>query len=282
MAMQLVDKKEEVARTILRFRENGKTIGLVPTMGYLHPGHQALIRLARRQNDVVAVSIFINPTQFNEAADFRHYPRDLSHDLGVLKQEQADLLFLPSVEEMYPEMDEAKFDFGGLDRTMEGASRPGHFNGVAQIVTRLFDVFNPHRAYFGEKDFQQLVIVRYIAGKLGYPVEIVGCPIVREADGLAMSSRNQLLDPGQRAGAVIIPETLKKAVAMAAGRPLAEVRSYVEAAFRDHPEARLEYFQISEPETLEPLNELVPGSRAIAFIAVRYGPVRLIDNMKIV
>ena len=279
--MQLAEKKVEVVNTTVRFRENGKTIGLVPTMGYLHRGHLALIRQASRQNDVVAVSIFVNPTQFNEAKDFDSYPRDRKHDLEVLKNAKVQLLFMPSTEEMYPDDEKTMFDLGGLDRNMEGASRPGHFNGVAQIVTRLFDVFNPHRAYFGEKDFQQLVIIRHIVKTLGYPVEIVGCPIVREADGLAMSSRNKLLDAGQRAGAAVIPETLRKAVDMATRKSPAEVRSFVEETFADHPEAKLEYFEIADPITLEPLGILSQDSRAIAFIAVRYGPVRLIDNMRI-
>ena len=199
---------DETRKFLSVFRKQGKSIGLVPTMGALHEGHLSLIDASLRSNDITVISIFVNPTQFNDRKDFEKYPRDLDKDLELIRLKGCDLVFAPSEEEIYPEKDTRVFDFGTLDKYMEGKYRPGHFNGVAQIVSRLFDIIEPDRAYFGEKDFQQLVIIKNLVQQLNLPVEIVPCPIIRESDGLAMSSRNRLLTPEQRKSASKISKVL--------------------------------------------------------------------------
>ena len=256
-------------------------IGLVPTMGALHRGHLSLIESAREQNEVVVVSLFVNPTQFNDRNDFMNYPRDTGRDMETLQHENIQLLFMPSTQEMYPEKDNRSFELIGLDQQMEGTFRPGHFQGVAQIITRLFDTITPDRAYFGEKDYQQLLIIKHLTRSLRLPVEIVACPVIREADGLPMSSRNQLLSPGQRVAAAIIPDTLKKAAGMIPGGNIPDIKKYVTESINSHPLAKLEYFEIIDAHNLKSLNNYSDADEAVACIAVRFGPVRLIDNMKI-
>src|SRR6056297_3438003 len=193
--MEILHTKESIQQKILRFKENKMTIGFVPTMGALHEGHLSLVACARKRDDITVVSIFVNPTQFNQRDDYERYPRDLEGDLNDLEQAGVDVVFTPTEQEMYPEPDNRTFDFGGLDQVMEGKHRPGHFDGVARIVTKLFDLVMPHRAYFGEKDFQQLTIIRYLNRQMNHKIDVVGCPIVREHDGLAKSSRNARLSP---------------------------------------------------------------------------------------
>ena len=257
-----------------------KTIGLVPTMGALHNGHASLVERSVAENDVTVVSIFVNPTQFNDKNDLMNYPRNVEADCALLDTLNADIAFVPEVEEMYPEPDTRVFNFAPLDSVMEGPFRPGHFNGVAQIVSKLFYAVEPDRAYFGEKDFQQLAIIREMVRQLSLNVEIVGCPIVREADGLAMSSRNMLLTAGERERALIISRTLFQSVEYAKEHSLAATKSYVEEAINAVDGFKLEYFQIVDGNTLQPVGEWDDSSYIVGCIALFCGKIRLIDNIK--
>jgi pantoate--beta-alanine ligase len=260
--------------------------GFVPTMGALHEGHLSLVRAAAESCRMVAVSIFVNPTQFNDPEDLVKYPRTPEADLqmlsGVLREN--DFVFTPSVEEIYPEPDTRQFDFGGIGEVMEGAHRPGHFNGVAQVVSRLFDIVRPSAAFFGQKDYQQLTIIRELA-RLHYPkIEIVACPIVRESDGLAMSSRNRRLLPRHRERAGEIYRTLIAATAMASDFEPSEIKDFVADRINMIPDFRLEYFEIVEDATLRPVTsvwEMSPEKSYYGCIALWAGEVRLIDNIEI-
>lgn len=255
-------------------------IGLVPTMGALHAGHISLVKTATSQCDVVVVSDFVNPTQFNDPADYKTYPRTLDSDLTKLAAFPSVLLFAPTAGEMYPAGEaEQQFDVSPLDEVMEGARRPGHFAGVLQIVSRLFNLVRPQKAYFGEKDYQQLLIVRRMAAQQGLGVEVVGCPIVREADGLAMSSRNALLTQEGRAAAPKIHYFLEKSRELIAKQGVVDTQRWVDAQINAVPELQVEYFAIADAQTLQPVESYVPG-RTMGFIAVRVGAVRLIDNVK--
>lgn len=260
-------------------RRDGKSIGFVPTMGALHNGHIALIERAKAGNGIAVCSIFVNPVQFNDPADLEKYPRTPESDIAMLEAAGCDVLFMPSVDEMYPTADKRMFEFGEIEKVMEGAHRPGHFNGVAIVVSTLFEIVKPHRAYFGEKDFQQLAIVRSMTKQLGLPVEIVGCPIVREADGLAMSSRNVRLSVEERKKAALIPQTLFKVKEMAASEGVESLKAFVKGEIGKEPSMQLDYFEISDTETLQPVSSIPPGKGAVACIAVKLGPVRLIDNV---
>lgn len=262
------------------FRSQEKSIGLVPTMGALHSGHASLVEKAREENDVVVVSIFVNPTQFNDPEDLANYPRTLDQDLEMLRDLQADLVFVPSVNEMYPaESDERVFDLGGLDRVLEGKQRPGHFQGVVQIVSKLLEITVPRRAYFGQKDFQQLVIIRRLVDLLGMDVEIMTCPIVREPDGLAMSSRNVRLSREERKAAPFIYNTLVQVREMGHSLPPGQLRAWVESQFRDQEMMRFEYFEIVEDKELRLVRDWKEKVNKVAVIAVQLGGVRLIDNL---
>lgn len=262
-------------------RETGLTIGFVPTMGALHDGHLSLVRRARAENDVVICSIFVNPIQFNNPEDLKKYPRTLEKDLNMLEQVGCDLVFLPSVEEMYPEEIHKEYDFGNLGNVMEGAFRPGHFNGVAIVVHKLFDITLPHRAYFGEKDFQQLAIIKELVRIENLPVEIIPCPIAREDDGLAMSSRNARLTPEMRKAAPFIYQVLKEAKEMAIENTAGQIEEFVRVAFREHPLLNLEYFTIASGLDLKAVTgKISQGDRG--FIAVFAGEIRLIDNIQLI
>ena len=253
--------------------------GLVPTMGALHPGHISLIEEAKKTSDFVMVTIFVNPTQFNDPADLERYPRDLERDMELLKESGADLVFAPSVKEIYPEKDERKFDLSPLDQVMEGKFRPGHFNGVAQVVSRLFSITRPNKAYFGLKDYQQLAIIRKMAQLEGFQIEIIGCPIIREADGLAMSSRNQLLTLEERNLSPRIFETLKMATGMKPAQTPVEIMEWVVERINGYSPMEVEYFEIVDGTTLERIVEWGSGPRDVGCIAVYLGKVRLIDNI---
>ena len=257
-----------------------KTIGLVPTMGALHNGHASLVERSVAGNDVTVVSIFVNPTQFNDKNDLMNYPRNVEADCALLDTLNADIAFVPEVEEMYPEPDTRVFNFAPLDSVMEGPFRPGHFNGVAQIVSKLFYAVEPDRAYFGEKDFQQLAIIREMVRQLSLNIEIVGCPIVREADGLAMSSRNMLLSAEERERALIISRTLFKSAEYAREHSLAATKSFVEETINAVDGFRLEYFQIVDGNTLQPVGEWDDSNYIVGCIALFCGKIRLIDNIK--
>ena len=278
--MQILSTVAGLHRFAEEARRAGQRLGLVPTMGALHAGHLQLVAAARAECDVVVASVFVNPTQFNSADDFRLYPRLPQADTELLAVAGCTAAFLPSVEEMYPQPAALRFDFGPLERVMEGAHRPGHFNGVATVVSKLFHMARPHRAYFGQKDWQQVAIVRQLAADLSFDLEIVAFPTVREEDGLAMSSRNRRLDPPARAVAPRLHGALAAAAAQVRqGRPPATVQAQAEALLGQTPEIELEYFAVADAQTLQPLTAYVPGRAAVLCLAARLGGVRLIDNV---
>ncbi len=260
--------------------EKKLTLGFVPTMGALHDGHLSLIREAQNDNDVIVCSIFVNPIQFNNPDDLKNYPRVIDRDIKLLEIENCDILFNPPENEIYPEgKKEENFDFGDLDKVMEGAFRPGHFNGVATVVKRLFEIVEPTRAYFGLKDYQQLLIIHKMTKLLELPVEIIPCPIVREEDGLAMSSRNELLGEMERKQATLLYETLKSVKIKSGYEIIAEAKKFVEQQFKKNKYVKLEYFEIVDMYTLKPLRTWASSNNVIACIAAWIGNVRLIDNM---
>ena len=258
-----------------------ETLGFVPTMGALHEGHLSLMQRARKENRTVVASIFVNPTQFNDKNDLKNYPRTLEADLRLLEAVGVDFVLTPEVEEIYPEPDTRQFDFGTVDKVMEGATRPGHFNGVAQVVSRLFDIVRPARAYFGEKDFQQIAVVRAMVRQLGLPVEIVPCPIVRDADGLALSSRNRLLTPEHRAAAPHIYAVLQQAVAKSKQLDPAALKAWVTAEVERQPLLQVIYYQSVDAETMQEVSAWEASARIQGCIAVQAGDIRLIDNIRI-
>ena len=280
-----------VARTVAEFRAardgllTGRdgaapgVLGLVPTMGYLHDGHRSLMRRARAECDAVAVTIFVNPTQFGPNEDFTRYPRDEARDLAACEAEGVALVLAPPVEEIYPEGACTTVSVGPLSRVLEGAARPGHFDGVATVVSKLFAIAGPCRAYFGQKDAQQLMVIRRMARDLLFPVEVVGCPIVREPDGLAMSSRNVYLSPEERTQALAISRGLRRAEAAWADgvRDADALRALVRGEIEGQPLARAEYVSLADGETLEEFAGAV-GRTALLSVAVRFGGARLIDN----
>ena len=256
-------------------------IGFVPTMGALHAGHRSLVEKARKECAVVVVSVFVNPTQFNDKNDLRNYPRTPEADAALLEAAGADYVLMPSVEEIYPEPDTRLFDFGQIDKVMEGATRPGHFNGVAQVVSRLFDMVQPAKAYFGEKDFQQIAVIKAMVEQLGLEVEIVECPIIRDTDGLALSSRNTLLDEAHRAAAPHIYEVLKQCAEKSAELTPAELTAWVTAEVEQNPLLKVIYFQAVDALSMQQVESWEHSPRVQGCIAVQAGEIRLIDNVKI-
>lgn len=261
--------------------ERGRKIGFVPTMGALHAGHLSLMERARRECDVVVVSVFVNPTQFNDKQDLKNYPRTPEADAELVAGAGVDYVLFPSVEEIYPEPDTRVFDFGEVDKVMEGATRPGHFNGVAQVVSRLFAIVEPDRAYFGEKDFQQIAVVRAMVKQLGLKVEIVDCPIVREKDGLALSSRNALLDAEHRAAAPEIYAALREAASKVGEMTPSELTAWVESRIDSNPLLKVIYFQAVDALTMQPVQSWDECGCIQGCVAVQAGSVRLIDNIKL-
>lgn len=278
--MKLVHTISELRAELDLQRQAGKKIGLVPTMGALHEGHASLVRRAVAENEIVVVSDFVNPTQFNDKNDLLKYPRTLDADCELLEKEGADYVFAPSVEEIYPEPDTRQFSYAPLDTVMEGKFRPGHFNGVCQIVSKLFMIVEPDKAYFGEKDFQQLAIIREMVKQMNFPLEIVGCPIVREADGLALSSRNARLSVEERGFALNISKTLFKSQDFSASHSVAETQKFVEDSIAASEGLRLEYFEIVDGLTLQRIQNWEDTDYAAGCITVFCGEVRLIDNIK--
>lgn len=259
---------------------NYGTIGFVPTMGALHEGHLSLVRKSVSENHTTVVSIYVNPTQFNDKSDLDRYPRDLAYDTKLLESTGCDIIFAPTDKEMYPAPDTRQFNFGSLETVMEGKHRPGHFNGVGQIVSKLFDAVLPNKAYFGLKDFQQLAIIQCLTIDYNYSIEIVPCPIAREADGLAMSSRNALLEPNMRNSAPLIYKTLQDVVDSSSFKSILELKNLVNERFISDKNLELEYFEIVDNTTLQPLKHLSSDTPATACIAVQAGKVRLIDNIQ--
>ena len=278
--MEIVHTIKDLQAALAALRAQGKTVGLVPTMGALHAGHASLVKRCVAENDAAVVSVFVNPTQFNDKNDLAKYPRTLDADCRLLEQCGAAFAFAPSVEEMYPEPDARQFSYAPLDTVMEGKYRPGHFNGVCQIVSKLFEAVKPDRAYFGEKDFQQLAIIREMVRQLKFPLQIVGCPIVREEDGLALSSRNARLSAEERQQALKISQTLFASRDYAKSHTVAETQKFVEDAIEAAPGLRLEYFELVDGNTLQKIANWEDTSYAVGCITVFCGEVRLIDNIK--
>ncbi|MBP3669344.1 MAG: pantoate--beta-alanine ligase [Bacteroides sp.] len=278
--MKLIQTVKELKAQLDVLRKEGKQIGLVPTMGALHEGHASLVRRAVAENDVVVVSDFVNPTQFNDQNDLIKYPRTLEADCALLEKEGAHIVFAPSVEEVYPKPDTRQFSYAPLDTVMEGKYRPGHFNGVCQIVSKLFMMVEPHRAYFGEKDFQQLAIIREMVKQMQFPLQIVGCPIVRESDGLALSSRNARLSVEERQQALNISKTLFASVDFSKTHTVAETQAFVEESIAKADGLELEYFEMVDGLTLQKVNNWEDTDYIVGCITVYCGEVRLIDNIK--
>lgn len=278
--MKVIHTIKDLQAELSVLKAQGKKVGLVPTMGALHAGHASLVKRSVNENEVTVVSVFVNPTQFNDKNDLVKYPRTLDADCKLLEAYGATYAFAPSVEEMYPEPDTRQFSYAPLDTVMEGAFRPGHFNGVCQIVSKLFEAVKPHRAYFGEKDFQQLAIIREMVRQMQFDLEIVGCPIVREEDGLALSSRNARLSAEERENALKISQTLFKSRTFAATHTVSETLKFVEDAIAAVPGLRLEYFEIVDGNTLQKVDNWNQTSYVVGCITVFCGDVRLIDNIK--
>ena len=280
--MKLFEKIVDLQNELFEVRKEGKKIGLVPTMGALHQGHASLVKRSVKENDVTVVSVFLNPTQFNDKADLEHYPRNLDADCKLLEECHADYVFAPSVKEMYPTPDYRQFNFPPVTTVMEGAKRPGHFNGVCQVVSRLFYIVRPDRAYFGEKDWQQIAVVKRLVKYINMNVEIVECPIVREADGLAMSSRNSLLTPEERAIAPNIYKVLKESVEYSKKRTVEETHNKVVNDINAIDGLEVEYFEIVDGNTLLDVKDWNDSPYIVGCITVYCGhtPIRLIDHIK--
>ena len=277
--METITNSEELRRALGSRDRSG--IGFVPTMGALHAGHRSLVERARRECATVVVSVFVNPTQFNDKTDLKNYPRTPEADLRLLEEVGADYVFMPSVEEVYPEPDTRTFDFGMIDKVMEGATRPGHFNGVAQVVSRLFDLVKPAKAYFGEKDSQPIAVIREMVRQLRIPVEIIPCPIVRGEDGLALSSRNTLLDTDHRTAAPYICKVLKAAVEKSHQTTPDQLAAWVTAQVESNPLLKVIYFQVVDAATMQQVRTWEESPAIQGCIAVQAGDIRLIDNIKL-
>ena len=277
--METITNSEELRRALGSRDRSG--IGFVPTMGALHAGHRSLVERARGECATEVVSVFVNPTQFNDKPDLKNYPRTPEADLRLLEEVGADYVFMPSVEEVYPEPDTRTFDFGMIDKVMEGATRPGHFNGVAQVVSRLFDLVKPAKAYFGEKDFQQIAVIREMVRQLRIPVEIIPCPIVRGEDGLALSSRNTLLDTDHRTAAPYIYKVLKAAVEKSHQTTPDQLAAWVTAQVESNPLLKVIYFQVVDAATMQQVRTWEESPAIQGCIAVQAGDIRLIDNIKL-
>lgn len=277
--MLVVKEVNELKSLIREKKREGKTVGFVPTMGALHAGHLSLVEQAGKQADFVVISIFVNPTQFNDPNDLIRYPRNLERDLALLKSTACQLVFAPEVDTMYPEPDTRQFNFGHPEQVMEGKYRPGHFNGVAQVVSKLFDMIEPDKAFFGQKDFQQIVIVKAMVKKLNLQVEIVSCPIIREAGGLALSSRNERLTPEQRENAAHIYKTLTEAGNKVGQMNVQELKRWVVEQIDANPYLKTEYFEIVDDENLQTIESWDQPLNKVGCVAVFCGTVRLIDNI---
>lgn len=280
--MIIVRNKAELMPILVKERENGKIIGFVPTMGALHQGHISLIQESLKHSDFTVCSIFVNPTQFNDKSDLERYPRMPEKDAAMLENAGCHLLYMPDVADIYPEPDIRVFDFGHLDKILDGAHRPGHFNGVGQVVSRLFDIVKPDKSFFGLKDYQQVQIIKKLCEILHYKIEVIPCPILREEDGLAMSSRNMLLSAEERKAASLIPQLMQEAKSrLQNNEPIESVKSFVLNSFSKNPIYKPDYFEVCDANTLLPLNSLTIKGPSIILIACFVGKIRLIDNLVI-
>ena len=277
--MLTIKKTDELKDLLFRIKSDGKSIGFVPTMGALHQGHLSLVERARKENEMVVCSIFVNPTQFNNPSDLANYPRPLMDDVALLKNQQVDIIFAPDTEEIYPEPPQEFYQFGELETVMEGVFRPGHFNGVAIIVKRLLDWIKPDKVYFGEKDFQQLVIIRKLVKNHKLSTEIISCPTMREPNGLAMSSRNSLLSESEREVAANIYHILQESKSLIT-KQVQQTKDFVVSQIATFHDMRLDYFEIADDQTLQSVENLEEADGVMGFIAVFLGDVRLIDNIR--
>lgn len=278
--MQVINTIAQLQDILVSERAKGMSIGLVPTMGALHEGHASLVRKSVSENDITVVSIFLNPTQFNDPKDLERYPRTLESDCAILEECGAQIAFAPSVGEIYPEPDTRQFSYPPTDSVMEGARRPGHFNGVCQIVSKLFMITDPDRAYFGEKDYQQIAVIRRMVEDLKFRVDIIPCPVIREADGLAMSSRNTLLAPDEKAIAPNIYRILKESKSL--GLTVSETREWVVSNINEIPGLEVEYYSIVDGDTLADIEGWSDSTSVVGCITVYCGktPIRLIDHIR--
>lgn len=280
--MIIARTKKELTRYLNLVKNAGKTIGFIPTMGALHKGHLSLTECSNKENDFTLVSIFVNPTQFNNPDDLNKYPRNEDIDLDLLLHKSCDIVFIPETDEMYPEKDKRTFDFNGIDKVMEGKYREGHFNGVAQIVSKLFEIIRPDKAYFGRKDFQQVAIIKYLNSNYlsDLKIDIVSCDIIREDDGLAMSSRNQLLNGSERESAAVISKTLRKFVNEYTKYSVTEIKQKIIDEINSDKNLTVEYVDIVDNLSLQTVSEIKPGETTVC-VAVFDGEIRLIDNFEI-
>jgi pantoate--beta-alanine ligase len=276
--MLVFDKIRDVREYLGQKRKEGASVGFVPTMGALHEGHLSLIGISRNQTDLTVCSIFVNPTQFNNQADLTKYPRTPEKDMDMLRSAGCDVLYMPDVADVYPEQDKRSFDFGYLDTILEGAHRPGHFNGVGQVVSILLEAIQPDKAFFGSKDYQQVMVVKELARQLQLPVEIVACPILREPDGLAMSSRNVRLNKEERQVAALIPQMMQEAIRIVKRNDIVAAKTYIASEVGKQALMKLDYYEVCDANTLKLLGHYVPSQPAVSLIAVFVGNVRLIDN----
>lgn len=276
--LEIFSSRDALHNYLLDLRSAGKSIGFVPTMGALHAGHLSLIESARRTNDIVVCSIFVNPTQFNDKSDLENYPRPVEEDIEKLKTAACDILFMPEVEEMYSKSDQWHIELGGLDNILEGQIRPGHYQGVTQIVKKLFDTVQPDVAFFGQKDYQQFMIISYMVKTLNIPVKLVVCPIIREADGLAMSSRNVRLSTVERENALALYKSLLLANKLFDTESIEHIKNEVNDFLDSAPGIEPEYFEIYDAVNLKPVSDKSVKS-IIALVAAKVGKIRIIDNM---
>lgn len=280
--MLIFTKTAELQAYLSTIRAAGKTLGFVPTMGALHAGHVSLVAISKQQCDITLCSIFVNPTQFNDKKDLDRYPRTPEKDAGLLETAGCDALFLPSVEEIYPEPVTKEYQFGLLGSTLEGEFRPGHFNGVAQVVQRFFEIIEPDSAFFGSKDYQQVMIIRALVRQMRSPIRIVACPVLREPDGLAMSSRNTLLTSQEREVAAEVPRMMQSAAALVTQQGVAAAKAYIKQQVALQPLMRLDYYEVANAATLEITDHLGNKNTSyISLIALFVGRIRLIDNLPV-
>ncbi len=279
--MIIFTKIEQLHPYLEAQRKQNKNIGFVPTMGALHQGHISLIKQSKNSCDITVCSIFVNPTQFNDKNDLARYPRMPEKDTDLLKNGDCDVLFLPSINEIYPKKNTSNFDFGYLDKILEGEHRPGHFNGVAQVVKRFFEIIQPHKAFFGSKDYQQVMIVKALVKQMNSKIEIIACPILREADGLAMSSRNALLSEDERQIASIIPKLMMEAKLTLNKNGIEAAKAIVIKQLSELKQVKLDYYEICSANTLCALDDFHKNEKAISLIAVFVGKIRLIDNLEL-
>jgi pantoate--beta-alanine ligase len=278
--MKIFKTVTEMESAMRKLRDEDRSIGFVPTMGALHEGHLSLIRQAKAENDIAVCSIFVNPIQFNNPDDLAKYPQQIEKDIQMLEEIDCDYLFNPDVDEMYPEPDTTEFDFGYLEQVMEGVNRPGHFRGVAVVVKRLFEIIKPHRAYFGKKDYQQLLIVKSLVEQYNLTPEIIACAIVREKDGLAMSSRNKRLSFSQRRKAPAIYANLQKAKELREYLSPEQIKHWMYERYSKSEDFALEYFEVADADSLQPIENWEDSQRPMGFIVVHMGAVRLLDNIE--